>query len=395
MSEAYQKPNQQNPEGYSPKERPEILKMAEENSRKVGVQPMINRVKTATGGRYIDGVPTLRWGEWKDNTYCGCVTALLNAAGISVSYEEVMGLSGVCWQAIMRGDWDPSSQMPQNGWLCEKNVGDALGVDVYTIKEEKELAGYAKRSIDAGIPVLMVGGRWAPEWTLTCGYAVANNENRFFGRTYFDVQNDRRAEKVIEHQSTSVPENEVYTDNRYFVQTGFPGVYPAGLTRFYDRKKEPISRKQALKVSLETCIKMFEQKHGEHHRFGCDAYDVLIAGFELGEEEYRAKCHNDQYHIGSLMDARRAAAIYLEMSTGLLDGENAEKLAQTARIFQMMLDNLLGAIPYEKTADVFNTCSDPVWDTARRQNLVQALKANKELERLARVKIAEILTNWG
>jgi len=211
---------------------------------------------------------------------------------------------------------------------------------------------------------------------------VENNENKLFGRTYFDYQGD------------SVSDNEIYTDNRYFVQTGFPGVYPAGLTRFYDRKKEPISRKQALKVSLETGIRMFEQKHGEYHRFGCDAYDVLIAGFELGEEEYRAKCCNDQYHIGSLMDARRAAAVYLETSTGLLEGKNAKKLTQTARIFQMMLDNLLGAVPYEETTDVFNTCSDPVWDAERRLNLVQALKANKELERLAREKIAEILANW-
>jgi len=159
MSEAYQKPGKNNPEGYSPKNKPEIIKMVEQNAGKGRLQPM-NRVKTANGGSYIDGIPTLKWGEWKDNTCCGCVTALLNAAGISVSYEEVMGLSGVCWQAIMRGDWDPSSQMPQNGLLCEKNVGDALGVDIYTVKEEKELAGYAKKSIDTGVPVLMVGGRW-------------------------------------------------------------------------------------------------------------------------------------------------------------------------------------------------------------------------------------------
>ncbi|HOP12106.1 MAG TPA: hypothetical protein PK629_11530 [Oscillospiraceae bacterium] len=392
MSEAV-KELRQTPEGYSPKERPEILRMAEENAGKGGLK-QVNRVKTANGGRYIDGVPMLRWGEWKDNTYCGCVTALLNTAGVSVSYEEVMGLSGVCWQAIMRSDWDPSSQMPQNGRLCEKNVGDALGVDVYTVKDEKERVEYAKKSIDAGVPVLLVGGRWAPEWTLTCGYAVENSEDKFFGRTYFDVQNDNSCEKAIEHQSINVSENEIYTDDRYFYQNGFPGWVPAALTRFYDKRKEPISRKEALKVSLETSIKMFEQKAGEHHKFGYDAYDVLISGFELGEEEYRAKCRNDQYHIGSLMDARCAAAAYLETSVGLFESESAKNLAETAKIFQVMLDNLLEAVPYEKTTAVFNINADPVWDTAQRHKMAKTLRANKESERLVRKKIAEMLANW-
>lgn len=56
---------------------------------------------------------------------------------------------------------------------------------------------------------------------------------------------------------------------------------------------------------------MFEQPSNDIHKFGYDAYDVLIQGFELGEEEYKAKCECDQFHIGSMQDARRAAYIYL------------------------------------------------------------------------------------
>lgn len=106
----------QTPESYSPKNKPEILRMAAENAERTETHKTY-AVIASSGGSYIDRIPMLKWGEWKDNSYCGCVTALLNAAGIPVSYEEVMGLSGVCWQAIMRDDWDPSSQTIKNASL--------------------------------------------------------------------------------------------------------------------------------------------------------------------------------------------------------------------------------------------------------------------------------------
>ena len=391
MSEPIKKPRR-TPESYNPK-KPEIANMIKESAGKIDMKKAYE-VKTANGGSYIDGVPILKWGEWKDNSYCGCVTALLNAAGIPVSYEEVMWLSGVCYQALMRDDWDPSSQMPQNGMLCEKNVGDVLGISVYSLNEDKEVLEQAKKSIENGYPVLLVAGRWAPEWTLACGYEVENGEDIFFGRTYFDCQNYYIPEKIIENQSTSVPENEIYTENKYFYSSGFPGWHPGVLTKFYDVKCEPISRKQALKVSLEMCIIMFEQQLGEHHRYGYDAYDVLISGFELDDADYQSKCICDQYHIGSMQDARRAAYLYLDASASLLDGKNKAKLTETAKIYKMMLDNLLTAVPYEKTTSVFNSNSNPMWNTTQRHELVAALRGNKKLEKQARVIVADILEHW-
>lgn len=340
-------------------------------------------------------VPMLEWGKFKDNTYCGCVTEVLNSAGISISYEEVMGLSGVCYQAAMRNDWDPSSQMPQNGLVCEKNVGDAVGISAYTLNDNQEILNQAKKSIDNGFPVLLVAGRWEPEWTIACGYEEENGEYKFFGRTYFDSQKYFK-EKIIENQSTNVPENEIYTDNQYFYFGGFPGWYPEALTRFYDKKCEPVSKKQALKTSLETCIKMFEQPSNEYHNFGYDAYDVLIQGFELADEEYKAKCDCAQFHIGSMQDARRAAYMYLSSSADLLDGENKVRIEKAAEIYKKMFDNLTEAIPYEKTTSVFNVniiYSSPVWDEKQRRDLVNALKENKKLEKQVRVIISDIVSD--
>jgi len=208
-----------NHEGYSLKHKPEILCMVEENAGKVRVAKS-HEVRTANGGSYIDGIPMLKWGEWRDNTYCGCITALLNATGVPVSYEE------------------------------------------------------------------------------------------------------------------------------------------------------------------------------EHHKFGYDAYDILIQGFELGKAEYQAKCGCDQYHIGSMQDARSAAYKYLNVSVDLLYGENKVKLLETTKIYKKMLENLLSAVPYEKTTAVFNYNSAPVWDVTQRCELVIALKENKKLEKQARVIVKDILDNW-
>lgn len=389
------KPSKTNIESYSPN-KPKLMKMMEESVGEIKMNKAYE-LKTLNNGSYIDGIPMLKWGEWKDNSYCGCITALLNTVGIPVSYEKVMGLSGVCWQAIMRDDWDPSSQMPQNGLLCEKNVGDALGINVYTIKDDKNVWEQAKNSIDKGIPVLLVGGRWAPEWNIACGYETLKDETKFFGRTYFDCQNYIDSHETVEHQSTSVPQNEIYTGNQYFSFNEFPGVCPGGLTRFYDRKCEPISHKQALKVSLETCIDMFENQPRQHeHKYGYDAYDVLISGFELDFVEYEEKCGNDHYHIGSMQDARRAAYMYLNSSIDLLEGENRIKLIKVSEIYKEMFDNLIEAVPYSETTPVFNDQSsfDSTTMSQRRQELLKALKLNRELEKQVRITIKDILVNW-
>jgi hypothetical protein len=137
-----------------------------------------------------------------------------------------------------------------------------------------------------------------------------------------------------------------------------------------------------------------KQQPGEHHRFGYDAYDVLISGFALDDTEYQAKCGCDQYHIGSMQDSRRAAYVYLDASTGLLEGANKAKLAETAKLYKTMLDNLLAAVPYDMTTVVFNSSSTPVWITTQRHALVAALRENIRLEQQARVFVADMLEHW-
>lgn len=356
--------------------------MMKESAGKIGMNKTYE-VKTANGGSYIDGVPMLKWGEWRDCTYGGTLALIFDVIGIETSYEEIMGLSGSCYKIIMADNWDPGSEMPQVGVNCEYNAPKALGIDVYCIADDRERNINAMKNIDTGFPMLACGQRYAPEWTVITGYQKQAGTVKFFGRTYFDCGTE-------EYNYPRPKEDEIFTDNQYYHANQYPGEYPGALLRFFNRRCDRIDFKSALKISLETCVQMFEQSPS-HYKYGYDAYDVLIAGFEMDDEQYQKQCTNDQYHIGSLQDARRAAYLFLDKSADYLAGNNKAKLKKAANLYKMMLDNMINIIPYEKTSSVFNRSSKPVWNMELRRDLANTLRVNKELERQVQTIVKEIL----
>jgi len=362
------------PESYAPKEMPEIVKLAGEINMNKPYE-----VKTANGGSYIDGVPQLRWGEWKDCTYGGALALIFDAMGVRTSYEQIMGLSASCYKAILGEDWDPSSEMPQVGINCEHNAPRALGIKAYSLKNAKKRDANVMKNLDRGFPVLVCGQRGAPEWTVLTGYEKTGGKVQFFGRSYFDYD--------------GAPEDETFTGNRYYLANQYPGEYPEGLLRFYDKKRRALPPRKALKISLETCMKTFEPAGGGYKQ-GYDAYDLYIAGLELDDGPYREKCGFDQYHIGSLMDARRAASVYLRESAMLLAGENRARLLKASELYRAMLDNMLTAVPYETMCSNFNGGANPEWSAGQRQRLAEALRKNRALEKQVRVIVKDILKHW-
>ena len=231
MSEPAKKFDQA-PESYTPKEMPEIMKLAQETQANE-LTPAYT-VKAENGGSYIDGIPMLRWGEWKDCTYGGALALIFDAMGVQTGYEELMGLSGSCYKAIMGEDWDPSSEMPQVGVNCEDNAPRALGIRAYGLKDEKKRDANVMKCLDSGIPVLACGQRAAPEWTVLTGYEKTGGSTKFFGRTYFDYE--------------GAPEDEIFTGNAYYLANQYPGEYPPALLRFYDKRRKPLPPRKALRV---------------------------------------------------------------------------------------------------------------------------------------------------
>ena len=130
---------------------------------------------------------------------------------------------------------------------------------------------------------------------------------------------------------------------------------------------------------FETCLNMFVP----HEKFGYGAYDILIDGFE-----------NNQYGhirniIGNIIDARRAAYIYLEESAGLLSGDDKSELLTASSLYKDMFDILQNVTPYD-SLDLYESMSDP-----KRAELAEALRKCKALEYKAHDIIRKILENWG
>jgi hypothetical protein len=340
-------------------------------------------VKTANGA-YIDNIPPLKWGKHKDCTYSGAVATILNALGKNATYEQVAGLAGSAYHLSACYGWDPGSTLVNTSYHflkidCDRNALRPFGVDYQTLGgQDKEVYGeHARKSIDAGIPVLIMGAMSWPEWDILTGYEKDGDEYKYFGRSYFD----------------DTAKDGLFTDNRYLLAKNFPGEYPTVFFRLLDRTCEPTPPKDALKISLQACLEMF--KLNSEAKFGYDAYEFMIES--LNKDEYISTFSNKSVDKGAirhmlslLLDERRAAHIYLSQSAELLSGENKAKLAAVANLYKEIHDTLSDVLPYEKwLKNEFELTPE------FRKQTAEALQEMSSLEKQARVIVADILDNWN
>ena len=380
MSETVKKPVQR-PDSYKPGEKPGIVNLAEQKSSKVIFK---------NNGAYIDSVPPIGWGEWRECTYSGCMTLLLNALGAKATYEQVMGLTGSCYRASMAYGWDPGSNIvnityAHLGINSDKNANRHYGINDKpidmdkTTDEEREVM--ARESIDAGVPVLVLGSRGPAEWGVLLGYEKSPDGFKYFGRSYFDD----------EYYDYVAAANEIFTDNKYVLACNFPKKERQMFWgKLFNDSCEPSPALDALRVSLETCLEMFKP----HERFGYGAYDKMIQGFENNKfkRDWGSDDNSRDGDVGSIIrnltDARRAAHIYLTESAEILTGDNKAKLSKAASLYKGMFDTLQGVMPYEDDFDQ-NAMTEET-----RRNFAEALRKCKDLEYKAHDIIKEILVNW-
>lgn len=380
MSEPMKKKSEQTPESYSPKVKPEILSMAEENAGKIRLAKAYE-VKTANGGSYIDGVSMLKWGEWRDNTYVGAITMAMDIIGQPVGYEYVMGVTGLCFRFGMSEDWCPGAPLAQHGPLMDdNNTNAAIGVVIYSISDSNERDKKLRDELDTGRPVICMGQNGPPEWGLLTGYT---GDGSIFGRCYFDKQEcGRTSDRAVK-----------YTENRYLKANDYPGMVPEYFVRFFDRPCQKADPKQVLKNSLSFCLNSFDDAW-DKYKIGEEAYRIFIRGMQLSDDDYRRVCGNDQYFLGILLDAGRAAQMYIKNSAPLLTDENQNRMLSIAALYKKMNTAILDAIPYEKTSAVFDEGSSSQWEKPFRDKLADVLSQNIEHEKQLRMIVKDILDNW-
>jgi len=372
------------PESHSPKEAPAIMRLARRAAGNAETGKAYE-VKTENGGSYIDGVPALRWGQWKDNAYIGCIAAVTEALGAPVSYETLMGVSGICYRFGLKVNWCPSSEIPQNGPVWDDQIAGITGIRQYSLRDGRGRDRRARESLDAGRPVLGCGLFGSPEWDMLTGY----DEKCFFGRSYFHTQGPGEPHDKPEA---------LHTPNRYPRAENYPGEYPKGLLRFFDKpckKEEPLA---LLKKSLEICLAYWNHEARADNRFGEAAYRLLIENLEKSDAAWAENCGCANYHAGSLADARRSAYVYLRDASALLGGAQRQKLLGVAGAYKSIVDGILAATPYEMLSGSWVSGGGSVpetWSRETRKALVAALVRAIGTERQIQLAVRDILAHWG
>lgn len=345
-------------------------------------------VKYFNGVKYIDGVPMLKWGKWQDNTYCGSIAAVAEILNIPTSYEHLMGVSGLCYRFAMKPDWCPSSALAQNGSVFDESIKSFIGKDMYGITDETERNDNVKKNIGAGVPVICLGQIGSPEWGIITGYS--EDGDVFFGRSYFDPQN------IIVSQQYYQADNVYFTENNYRHAKNYPGFYPEGFLKFFDKdytKNTPI---KSLKKSLESCVQYYNHNEFNGCRFGRAAFDVLIDGFRKDDGEYDCLCQNANYHLGVLVDARRCAHVYLDESAALLSGEKQNSLREISAMYKTIYDSILSVVPYQMLSEEFafgGSTKEP-WNFDIRKELADTILRTEDMEAQILIIVKDILDKW-
>ncbi len=261
------------------------------------------------------------------------MTSALVAMGIKTTYEEVMGVSGACYRlAFSSPRWDYSSVDGLVAYDYATPAYRAFGFSpIFSGRIEKEKRAEERRKIVDEIrndmPVLGINLRCAAEWGVICGYR--DEGTTLFCRTKYD-------ERTI-----SSPDfiREDLNKYNYLPVEHWPFI----ITYFGDKTPAPSTRDNLIS-SLKIFTDCARKEKNRGYAIGLCAYrvwrDDLLSEewYETADDEQLTRRLSvNQFCSLALLDARRAAHVYLSQNKATLAGQ-AEKMNQLALLFGKLED---------------------------------------------------------
>jgi hypothetical protein len=251
-------------------------------------KPTLALIREGGSSLRIDGLPPLKgFANGRDSTFVHCLEVLLDGWGRNISYDDLMGVSGLAFRFQIRMDgWDTSSPDP----VCGASVLDAMfgfvGCDyeLRVVHRDDLTAADAlvkaiHESIDHGVPVLAANIIPPEDWGIITGY---RQQRQWICRSY------NGGAEAVDMPATA---------------------WPTGVVLLTNRRKPPAER--LLHVdAIRRSIELFEQG-------GTGDYAVGRKAFSTWAEMVRAPRDNRYVHPNfwiyiSLIDARAAAVRYLK-----------------------------------------------------------------------------------
>jgi hypothetical protein len=280
------------------------------------------KMKTAEQTKIIEGVEKIEWGKEKDNTFIGALTAAMHAIGEDVTYNYLMGVSGVAFRLNFRQpNWCPSGADATAGFNHAWPAMKALG---YTAKQYNTNADNVSdvmntretivQSINRGYPILAIG-LIDDNWGVITGYI--DNGEKFLCRSYdTDAEGYALAEK-----------------------------WPWIAFVIGEKKKAP-DRYENILNSLKLAVELANTERFGSYASGFAAYeawadDLLDASRFIGtdkQEEWLMLINAWCY--GSLAHARTEAVTYLRIISKEFDEKTAVHLSKASDLYAKITNKL-------------------------------------------------------
>ncbi len=330
-------------------------------------------VKREGDKAWIEGVKGWNFAQ-KGSSVHAAMETVMRAVGEDVSYEHLLGTSGLAFRMQVHNEWCPSSPHPFCGYQCVKGSVNALPwtVKPYEVKpDDAEGVKNARRaivaSIDRGVPCAY----GSEEDGVIYGYQKGGEE-------WLCVHPFQGGKQVVETE------------------------WPWGIGVYTERKTEMPGRRALMVASLKQAVEMAHTKSVEEYDCGFHAWEQWIA--RLRDEEWIAQRSENEAGLMQgnswiyccLVEYRGAAAKYLRSVASDFDEGAANHLRGAADLYQRMVEDVLlaGDCPLDVAPMTENLKEGERWTRARRAEQARRLEAALQLERQAIAEIEQALAEW-
>jgi len=304
---------------------------------------------------WIDGVGAYEWGCGKrPNTFIGSLWAAMNTLGHTVSYEELMGVSGAAFRVqFFRPAGCPSSAATPCGFDCSITAVGALPYELTRTWLNRDdptqldsLKGRFRESIDRGLPVFL----HSAECGLGTGYTAD-------GDTF-----------LIRNWCARGPE--------YTVMSDWP--WEVG---FFSPKTAVPERRSLVVGSLEIVQQIAHADSFGGYASGFTAYREWIG--HLRSAEYFAGLDQqgasgaalaNAYNYDCLKDARRSAGVYLRGIAGELPIGAATHINAAAALYERIATEIMAESPGDVAPYPWMLKDGRVWTQAMRDHQANVLE---------------------
>lgn len=312
----------------------------------------------------VDGISEIAgFARGRDCTFMHCLEIVLEAIGRPVSYDELMGLSGMAFRTQFRIDrWDVGNSDPLVGENCVDPVFREVGMTCRVLvvrRDQLAEADAMRRDVAESIernrtPVIAANVIPPEDWGIITGYTPGYN---WLCRSYNGgaTRADRPA-------------------------TGWPAAVV-----IIDRLLPRPDRMPSLSRALRRAVDLFDQRSAGNHALGAKAFDYWCQSLRTVRD--RTYLHANAWTYVCLIDARQAAVRFLRSIAGEF-GSRGRHLQTAAEYFEQEVAVLREGYRYVPAEKQFPDTMPP---PELRDRQIQTLLRAKSLEEKAIAAIRSAL----